>query len=177
MHKVFAMKLLYFTAYHLQIDSASEQTNQTAKIALQFYLYTINWSKNWPKVLPQIQSLINNTEPLSTIKTPNKVAFGLTSNWLLDLLAGSIKVNHKIAQVEVKSVISFAQVNFKHYYDHSHQLINLKINNFALLYLHKRYSISLTLAITKKLIQQYVSFFRVLEKIKKLAYQLNILTN
>lgn len=42
MHKVFAMKLLYFTAYHLQIDSASEQTNQTAEIALQFYLYTID---------------------------------------------------------------------------------------------------------------------------------------
>lgn len=128
-------------------------------------------------MLLRIQSLINNTESLSTIKTLNKVAFSFTPNRLLDLLASSIKVNHKIAQVEVKSVISFAQVNFKHHYDHSYQPMNLKINNFALLCLHKRYSISLTLAITKKLTQQYVSFFRVLEKIKKLAYQLNILAD
>ena len=177
MHKVFAMKLLYFTAYHLQIDSASEQTNQTAEIALQFYLYTIDWSENWLKVLLRIQSLINNTESLFTTKTPNKVAFGFTPNRLLDLLAGSIKMNHEIAQVEVKSVISFAQVNFKHHYDYSHQPMNLKINNFVLLCLYKRYSISLTLAITKKLTQQYVSFFQVLEKIKKLAYQLNILAD
>lgn len=43
-----------------------------------------------------------------------------------------------------------------------------------MLWLHKKYSISSMVDITKKLTQQYVESFYVLEKVGKLAYCLNI---
>ena len=41
--------------------------------------------------------------------------------------------------MKAKDAMSFVQINFKHYYNRSHQPINLKINNFALSNLHKGY--------------------------------------
>ena len=35
------IELLYFTAYHPQTDGSSERTNQTAEIALRFYIHTL----------------------------------------------------------------------------------------------------------------------------------------
>ena len=75
-----------------------------------------------------------------------------------------------MAQIEAKDAVLFAQINYKHHYDWFHQPMNLKVNDFALLCLHKRYSIPSTLAIIKKLTQQYMGHFQVLERIKKLAY-------
>ena len=151
MHKALDMKFFYSTTYHPQTNGSSEHTNQTAEIMLQFYLYTMNQPEDWPKVLPRIQSLINNTKSAVITKTSNKIALGFTFNWPLDLLSGSIGLSHKMAQIEAKDTISFAQINYKHYYDWFYQSMNLKVNNFALLRLHKGYSILSTLAITKKL--------------------------
>ena len=102
-----------------------------AKIALQFYFHIMEQPENWPKVLLHIQLLVNNTVSTTTTKTSNKIALGITLNQPLDLLADSIGLNHEIVQVEVKDAISFAQVNFKHHYDWSHQLMNLSVNKFA----------------------------------------------
>lgn len=96
MHKALGMKFLYSTAYHLQTNDTSKQTNQTAEIVLQFYLHTIDGLENWPKILPQIQSLINNTESLCMTKTPNKITLGFTPNQPLDLLVGSIRLDYKV---------------------------------------------------------------------------------
>lgn len=177
MHKALDVKLLYSTAYYPQTDGASEWINQTAEIALWFYFHTIGWPEDWPKVLLWVQLLINNTKSTSITKTPNEVVLGFTPNQSLDLLAGSIRLDHKVAQVETKNAISFAQVNFKYHYDWSHQPMNLKVNNFTLLWLHKGYLIPSILGITKKLTQQYVEPFWMLERIGKLVYQLNIPAN
>lgn len=152
-HKILDVKLFDSIAYHLQTNESSKYTNQTTEIAVQFYLHTINWPENWLKMLLHIQFLINNAKSSITIKTSNKIALGFTPNQSLDLLADSIRLNHKVAQIEAKNAIWFAQVNYKHHYNCFHQSINLKINNFAFLCFYKRYSISMTLDITKKLRQ------------------------
>ena len=36
------VELLYSTAYHPQTDGSSERTNQTAEVALRFYIHTLN---------------------------------------------------------------------------------------------------------------------------------------
>lgn len=151
MHEALGVKLLYLTAYHLQIDGSSERTNQTAEIVLQFYLHTMDQPEDWPKVLLRIQLLMNNSKSTFTTKTPNEVALDFTPNQPLDLLAGLIGLDYEMAQVEAKDAISFAQINYKHHYDRFHQPMHLKINNFALLCLYKGYSIPSTLGITKKL--------------------------
>ncbi len=48
------VKLLYFTAYHSQIDGSSERTNQTAEIALRFYMYTLEKPSACPFILPRM---------------------------------------------------------------------------------------------------------------------------
>lgn len=106
-HAALSVKLLYSTAYHPQTNRSSECTNQTAEIALQFYLHTMNQPEDWPKVLLRIQLLINNIKSVATTRTPNKVALGFTPNRLLDLLFGSIGLSHKVAQIKAKDAISF----------------------------------------------------------------------
>lgn len=50
----------------------------------------------------------------------------------------------------------------------------MKVDEWALLQLHKGYSIPATMGVTKKLVQQYVGPFQILGKIGRLAYKLNI---
>ena len=50
----------------------------------------------------------------------------------------------------------------------------MKVGEWALLRLHKGYSISTTAGITKKLTQQYVGPFCIIEKVGHLAYKLDI---
>lgn len=49
----------------------------------------------------------------------------------------------------------------------------LRVGEYALLRLHKEYSIQLTLGVIKKLTQQYVRPFQVLKKVDKLASRLH----
>ena len=50
----------------------------------------------------------------------------------------------------------------------------MKVGDWAMLKLHKGYSIPSSAGVTKKLTQQYVGPFRVLEKVGRLAYKLNV---
>ena len=50
----------------------------------------------------------------------------------------------------------------------------MKIGEWAMLQLHKRYSILATVRVTKKLTQQYVDPFRILKKVGRLPYKLDV---
>lgn len=91
---------------------------------------------------------------------------------LINASAGAI--NHTKARIEAADVILFAQLNQKIHYDRLHQSMYLKVEEWALLRLHKSYSIPSTIEVIKKLFQQYVGPFRVIQKIGKLAYKLNV---
>ena len=72
--------------HHLQTDDTSEITNQTAEKALRFHIRTLNNSKHWPKALPCMQALLDNSKSSTTTQTPNEVAYGLSPYTALDLL-------------------------------------------------------------------------------------------
>ena len=76
--------LLYFTTYHPQTDEQSECTNQTTKIALQFYIATLDESSRWPAVLLHLQTSMNNSTS-STGKSSNETVYGFTLNQALSL--------------------------------------------------------------------------------------------
>jgi hypothetical protein len=61
----------------------------------------------------------------------------------------------------------------KQNYDRKHHSIHLKIDDYALLRLHKDYFIFSFNILSKKLSQQYANFFRIIEKIDNLVYRLN----
>ena len=57
----------------------------------------------------------------------------LMPNQPLDMLMEKDMINSTMAQIDARDAILFAQINFKYYYDQTHQLMNLKVSNFAVL--------------------------------------------
>lgn len=177
-HKL-GSKLLYSTAYHPQTDGSSERTNQTAEIALRHHIHTMEDPKQWPRALSSIQAVQNNVSSTTTTKTPNEVSYGFTPNRPLDLANASTdeQDQHFIARKEARDALAFANMNYKRHYDRKHQPLFLKVGEYALLKLHKGYSIPSTIGVTKKLTQQYAGPFKVLAKVGRLAYKLKIPTH
>ena len=65
-------------------------------------------------------------------------------------------------------------MNYKSHYDHRHSFLFFKKKKMTLLKLHYKYDVSLTLNIFKKLTQQFVNSFKIIAKIDRLTYKLNI---
>ncbi len=107
----------------------------------------------WPTALPAIQSIINNTSSLTTGKTPNEIAYGFTPCRSLDLLSALPSPAIATTRIEAADAITLGMANQKTYYDEKHQPLFMKKGEWAMLRLHKEYSISATLGITKKLTQ------------------------
>ena len=172
--KKLGVKLLYSTAYHPQTDGSSEQTNQTIEIALQFFVHAMEEPSWWLEVLPRIQSLLNNSSLSTTEKTPNEVAYEFSPRRPLDLCATITWPDTYVTRTEAADAIFFALANHKEHYDRSHQPLFMKVGDWAMLKLHKGYSISSSVGVTKKLTQQYVGPFQIVERIGRLAYRLEI---
>ena len=77
LHKV---DLMYSTAWHPQTDGMSERSNQTAEIALRYYIASLENDKLWPTVLPRMTAALNNsTKYSSTTLAPTQVLYGFTT--------------------------------------------------------------------------------------------------
>lgn len=105
------VKLLYSTAYHPQTDGSSECTNQTVEIALRFFVHALEDPSLWPEVLPQIQSILNNTSSSTTGKTPNEMAYGFSPCRSLDLLSPPGLLAAFQARADTTDAISFTLAN------------------------------------------------------------------
>lgn len=91
---------------------------------------------------------------------------------LENLLAKNYDRLRLIKRDQAKNVIAFANVMHKLRYDKMHKNMKLKIEDYAFLRLYAKYIISRL--INKKLSQQRVDFFKILEKIDYLAYRLEL---
>ena len=196
--KQFEIRLLYSIAYHFQIDDQFERTNQMIEIAFRFYLITMNNSIDWFKILFRLQRHFNNFHSVITRKTFNETSYEFTSLQSLNMLrqfatsdlTDDLKESFVIdnrksfaeisfnvvtrARFEVTDVIAFAQMTSKYYYDRKHQLLFMKTDDYALIRLHHDYNISTIEVLDKKLSQQYVDSFKILEKIDNLTYRLKL---
>ena len=110
----------------------------------------------------------------TTDKTPNKVAYGFSPRKPLDLLSDPLLPSTLQARTDATDAISFALANQKAHYDRKHQPLFMKVGDWAMLRLHKDYSIPSSAGVTKKLTQQYVGPFHILEKVGRLAYKLDV---
>ncbi len=173
--KRLGVSLLYSTAYHPQTDGSSERTNQTVEIALRFWIATLRHPELWPETLPMIQFRCNNALAQSLGATPTEVATGFTINDSLDLLGKEpMAIDPKIARIDAQDAIAWAQANSKFYYDRAHHPQFFREGDHALLRLHHGYDIPANDALGKKIGQQFTGPFRVVERIGRLAYRLDI---
>ena len=165
--------LLYSTAYHSQTNEAFERINQTFEIALRFHLQSLFNFKDWSEaVINSIQRAFNNSI-LFTDKTSNEICYDFTSMQSIDLLKNSSIVSIEIAKMSAANVIAMTQMYAKNIYDKNHHSFQLKVENWILLRLHKRYEISFIIVLSRKLFQQYVKLFQIVEKIDTLTYKMN----
>lgn len=121
--------------------------------------------------------MVNNTSSLTINKTPNEVAYGFAPSRLFNLIEALFFPNILAAQADAAEAISFALINQKLVYNRKHQLLFMKVDKWALLQLYKKYCILAIVGVIKKLTQQYVGFFYILEKFARLVYRLNIPAN
>lgn len=64
--------------------------------------------------------------------------------------------------------------NQKTTYDQKHQPLFMKVGEWAMLRLHKGYNLFTIAKVTRKLTQQYIDSFRIVEKVGRLAYRLDM---
>jgi hypothetical protein len=167
--------MLYFTAYHSQTDEANERTNQTLKIALRYYIQKMLDSTLWISALWKFQSIFNNTRFAVTEKTSNELFYEITSHLSLNIASNKTLKSHNLLRKDAQNAIDWAQMQNKAHYDWRHTSLFLKMNEWVLLRLHHEYFISKSKDMTKKIFAQYVEFFKVIQKVERLIYRLNVL--
>ena len=172
----FDARLLYFATYHSQIDEQSERTNQFIKIVFHFLIETLQYFYQWSKTLSRLQSSFNNSlNFIIDYHISNEVAYefifvqalNLSKLFAKDLI---LKKKRFIARMNVSNVIAFAQIKFKFRYNRRHLSLFMRINDWILLRLYKKYNISVIAQINKKISNQYVESFRIIERIDRLIY-------
>ena len=97
----------------------------------------------------------------------------------MDLVAASAlpELKPPVARISAGDALAFASMQAKHYYDKHHMPMSFKEGDSVLLRLHKGYNIPANASITRKLGQQYTGPFKVLRKVGRLAYKLDIPTH
>jgi hypothetical protein len=117
-----------------------------------------------------IQPVLNNATT-STSRTPNEIVYGFTPNLVIDYTADP-DIDFPAARIDAADALDFAVMNMKFHYDRRHTTMFLAPGDWALLRLHKCYRIPS--ATSHKLDQQYIRPFKVLEKVGRLAYCLEL---
>jgi hypothetical protein len=171
-----SVSILYFIAYHSQTNDVSERTNQTLKITLRYYIQKLHDFTLWIAAFWKFQFVFNNTRSIVIEKTSNELLYEITSNLLLDISSSNkIVDNHTQLRKKAQNVIDWAQMINKIHYDRRHSSLFLKVDEWALLRLHHDYFISESKNMTKKIFAQYVEFFKIIQRVDRLIYRLNIL--
>ena len=177
---------MYFIVYHSQSNEQSKRTNQTIEIAFRFYMSTIFDSKKWFNVLKTIQRLFNNVVIVNIERIFNEINFEFNSLQVVDLRKSFANrfffvvdrfFQSQLIRTKIVDLIAFAQMSVKYHYDRKHQFLFMKKNDYTLIRLHRDYKISIIDVLDKKYNQQFVKFFKILEKIERLIYRLNLFSH
>ena len=168
--------ILTSTAYHPQTDGQSERTNQTVEIALRYFV-TSNPDDDWTLVLPYLQGSLNNSKNQSTGVSPNEILYGFNVRDTLGLLTLELPPEdfsrlRQLKREAAEDSIAFANIMAKAYYDGSHK--NLSVPRGSSVYLRLHHGYKIPGVENHKLHNQRVGPFKILEKVGRLAYRLDL---
>ncbi|SLM33512.1 reverse partial [Lasallia pustulata] len=175
------IEMLTSTAYHPQTDGQSEQTNQTAEIALRYFL-TSSPKPNWAKHLPRLRSELNKQQNASTGKSPDEVVYGFKLRDTLSIIGGETESadsdfvkERLIIRKEAEDAANFANLLAKLQYDKHHRPLSMEVGDEVFIKLYKGYN--LPSVINRKLSNQRAGPLKIVKKIGLLAYRLDIPVN
>lgn len=84
---------------------------------LCFFVQALEDAFCWPKVLPYIQSILNNTSFSTIDKMPNEIVYKFLPKRPLDMLFTLPLPDTYVAKTDVTDAISFALANEKAHYN------------------------------------------------------------
>jgi hypothetical protein len=166
--------MFYSTAYYSQTNDVNERTNQTLEITLRYYIQKLLDSTLWVSALWKFQSIFNNTRSIVTEKISNELLYEITSNLSLNISFKNKVLNHDYLRKKAQNAINWAQMQNKAHYDRRHTSLFLKIDEWVLLKLHHEYFVSSFKNMTKKIFTQYIESFKIIQRIERLIYRLNV---
>ncbi|SLM34971.1 transposon tf2-1 polyprotein [Lasallia pustulata] len=175
------IEMLTSTAYHPQTDGQSERTNQTAEIALRYFL-TSSPKSNWAKYLPRLRSELSKQRNASTGKSPDEVVYGFKLRDTLSIIGGKTESadsdfvkERLVIRKEAEDTANFANLLAKLQYDKHHRPLSMEVGDEVFIKLHKGYTLpSVT---NRKLSNQRAGPLKIVKKIGLLAYRLDIPVN
>jgi hypothetical protein len=170
------MILHFTTAYHSSANDQSKRTNQTIEIVIRFILMKEH-IENFTKIISFIQSFMNNASSTFTELSFNEILYDFKIIESLNLLNDcnssiELKKKRKMLRIEIEQIITFANVSMKIRYDFTRTSLNLNFDDSIYVKLHKEYIQSSL--INRKFSKQRLKSVKILKKIEKLVYRLEI---
>ncbi|KAJ5752832.1 hypothetical protein N7520_008426 [Penicillium odoratum] len=171
-----AVNMLYTAAHHSPTDGQSERAIQTFEMALRHWVAAHpQHIGDWHSALPAIQMAMNSSIKASTGYSPHQLLYGIKLRQPWNLLAkASEKDATQAARLDAEHSIAFASMEMKRRFDSAHRPIHFKVGDYVLLKLGDGYNIPANHRLPTKLGQRYVGRFRVLKRIGRLAYKLDL---
>ena len=164
--------------YHSQTNEASERTNQTIEIAIRYFVIEF-FEIDYILTLSTIQTQLNNSLNVATDLSPNEIIYdfkvrdalsSITETNTVDTL--NLPAQRMKYQREAADATDFVAAKAKVYYDARHTPILLRSDEKTYLQLNKDYK--LFDKPNPKLSQQRCESFKILERVERLAYRLEL---
>ena len=171
-------RLLVVIAYHSQIDKIFERTNQIVKITIRHFIIE-HFNIDYVLAFSFIQAQLNNSfnkvidlisnEMIYDFKIKNAL-FNITKVNIVNAQDLSIQ-RLKYQRITIDAIV-FATTKIKIYYDVKHTSILFNEDDYVYLRLNKNYKLSKRF--NSKLSQQRCDFFKILRRVERLTYKLNL---
>ena len=172
MFRALNTKLLYSTAYHPQSDGQTERIISIAEILVRFFI-AVHPQEEWKEYLPAMQSILNCTRNASTGFTPHELMYGIQLHSPLNIGFKTPEYQEFTIRKDAAEALKYAATYMKKYYDRRHQPQQYAEGDSVYIRLHKGYGIP-DKTISHKLLQQDAGPFKIIERVGKLAYRLDL---
>ncbi|KAL1981340.1 hypothetical protein VTN96DRAFT_2781 [Rasamsonia emersonii] len=166
------VQMLYATAYHQQTDGQSERTNLTVGIMVRHWAAT-HPDKDWEQALPSFQATLNGSVNISTGVEPHVLMYGMKLRTPWNMLRSAFKQDFA-SRDDAKESLNWAMIRMKRIYDSHHKDVHFAVGNEVYLCLGDGYDIPANAIAAKKVRDKRAGPFKVLERVGKLAYRLDI---
>ena len=164
--------------YHSQTNEVSERTNQTIEIAIRYFVIEF-LEIDYILILSIIQTQLNNSFNVVTDLSSNEIIYDFkVKNALFNIIeintvnTLNLSTQRMKYQREVVDATDFVVAKIKIYYDARHTSILLRSDEKTYLQLNKDYKLFDKL--NSKLSQQRCESFKILERVERLAYRLEL---